>query len=149
LGGLNGSLASTWSSFKSTGDLLARDALVEHYWPVVKGHAWDAPNHQSTIQDEDIAQDLYVELVRCMERFDPDQGIPFEGFVYRRLWGEARRSLNRWEFGPIQPKRGKPVGCRMVLFTDQDSDIKHMLEEGVQRYLAAQKRANNGTGEEI
>lgn len=78
--------------WKRHGDRRARDQICECYMPLVRRLAWRFES-SSAEPFEDLLQVACVGLVVAMDRFDPDRGIPFAGFLVPTVLGELRHHL--------------------------------------------------------
>jgi RNA polymerase sigma factor FliA len=69
-------------------DLQTRDALVERFLPLVKSEAERLGSHLPSHVDR---QELYAEgavgLLRAVSNFDPTQGVSFQIYARKRIWG--------------------------------------------------------------
>ena len=73
----------------SAGDERAREDLVRHYLPFAEAMA----NRYRTAREphEDLQQVASMGLLKAIDRFDPDRGVPFKGFAGPTILGELKR----------------------------------------------------------
>jgi RNA polymerase sigma-B factor len=71
------------------GDERAREDLVRHYLPFAEAMA----NRYRTAREphEDLQQVASMGLLKAIDRFDPDRGVPFKGFAGPTILGELKR----------------------------------------------------------
>ncbi len=74
---------------RDTGDPDARDRLIAHYLPFARRLASRLYRRGEPL--EDLCQVAYEYLVRAIDRFDPDRGIPFQGFASPTIAGAIKR----------------------------------------------------------
>ncbi|MDX6632337.1 MAG: polymerase sigma-B factor [Solirubrobacterales bacterium] len=75
--------------FQANGDPAARQELVERYLPLVNRLAGRYRRGPEPI--EDLVQVASVGLVKAIDRFDPDRGIPLASFAVPTILGELKR----------------------------------------------------------
>jgi RNA polymerase sigma-B factor len=73
----------------AAGDGQARERLVRHYLPFAEALA----RRYRTAREphEDLEQVASMGLVKAVDRFDPDRGVPFKGFAAPTILGELKR----------------------------------------------------------
>jgi RNA polymerase sigma-B factor len=81
--------ASLTRSYQGSGDAAARQELVERYMPLVNRLAGRYRRGPEPI--EDLVQVASVGLVKAIDRFDPDRGIPLASFAVPTILGELKR----------------------------------------------------------
>jgi RNA polymerase sigma-B factor len=71
------------------GDERAREDLVRHYLPFAEAMA----NRYRTAREphEDLQQVASMGVLKAIDRFDPDRGVPFKGFAGPTILGELKR----------------------------------------------------------
>lgn len=82
--------------FLRSGDKRLKDKIVSCYAPLIKyvvgrfnlGHA-------STITKDDLYQAGIFGLLRALDRYRPESGIPFKSFAYKRIYGEVVDTLRK------------------------------------------------------
>lgn len=128
MSGLNGHLSSTWTQFKATGCLLARNRLVEHYWPMVERCSAAVKIHEATLDREDLVQGTFFRLIKAMSTYDPGRGVKFETYARRAILQSMWHDCNRWSFGPLRPDMRPPAERSLKAFTDLREDQKREVE---------------------
>jgi RNA polymerase sigma-B factor len=71
------------------GDTHAREALVARFMPLARSLA-RRYDHASEPFD-DLLQVAHVGLLKALDRFEPERGIPFQSFAIPTILGEVRR----------------------------------------------------------
>jgi RNA polymerase sigma-B factor len=75
--------------YRATADRAARDALVERFLPLADRVARRySKGHESP---DDLLQVAGIGLVKAIERFDADRGVPFPAFAIATISGEIKR----------------------------------------------------------
>jgi RNA polymerase sigma-B factor len=74
---------------KAEGDAAAREELIERYMPLVQRLA--ARYRHGKEPMEDLIQAGSVGLVKAVDRFDPDRGLPLASFAVPTILGELKR----------------------------------------------------------
>jgi len=71
------------------GDERAREELVRNYLPFAEAMA----NRYRTAREphEDLEQVASMGLIKAVDRFDPERGVPFKGFAGPTILGELKR----------------------------------------------------------
>ncbi len=86
-----------WSRFRSEKTRTARDELFALYAPyartVAARHFKD--RRGGDIEFPDLCQLAYTGLLEAIDRFDPDQGVPFKGYAARRISGSILDGLSK------------------------------------------------------
>ena len=72
-----------------TGDIAARDALVERFLPLAKHLA--RRYGRDSYHAEDLFQVASLGLLKAIDRFDSDRGIAFSSFATPTIVGELKR----------------------------------------------------------
>lgn len=74
---------------KGAGDERAREELVRHYLPFAEAMA----KRYRTAREphEDLEQVASMGLIKAVDRFEPDRGVPFKGFAGPTILGELKR----------------------------------------------------------
>lgn len=75
--------------YKQTGSVRLRNELVVRHKGVAEAMARRFAGRGEPL--EDLEQVAHFALIRSVERFDPDRGIPFVGFAVPTLLGELKR----------------------------------------------------------
>lgn len=91
-------VAALWRRFREEKDRAARDALVEHYLPLVRQTAGRlAMSLPSYVGEDDLYGAGCVGLLGALDRFDPSRDVKFETFASARVRGamlDELRSLD-------------------------------------------------------
>ena len=82
--------------FLRTGDKRFKDKIVSCYAPLIK-HVVGRFNlsHASTIDKDDLYQAGIFGLLKALERYRPENGVPFKSFAYKRIYGEVVDTLRK------------------------------------------------------
>jgi RNA polymerase primary sigma factor len=107
------------------GDAQAREELIEHLLPLVNSIA---RGYRTTgLESADLVQEGCVGILRALQRFDPDRGVPFS--TYAALW--IRQALQELRSDFIRPLRIPPKAVRQLaqlksehyrIYTDEHRD---------------------------
>lgn len=93
-------LADTWKDWVEGRNPQAREDLILHYLPWVKRKAKYMKNKGTPTDEEDLASAGVIGLIDAINRFDPDMGVPFEGFALSRVNGAMTDSQRRNDWAP-------------------------------------------------
>lgn len=78
-----------------------RNALMEHYLPVVKYTGeWLATRLPKEVETDDIISAGIEGLRRAIDSFDPDRGVKFETYCSARVRGAVLDALRRMDWVP-------------------------------------------------
>ena len=118
-----------WHSYKSKGDLSARDALVDMHMPIVdkivKRIRYNIPGNIAT---DDLFSYGIIGLLSAIDRFDLSSGFKFETFATWRVKGEIIDFLRREDFLP-KSVRAKIKNLQdKLLEIEADAGIMHLSE---------------------
>jgi RNA polymerase sigma factor FliA len=95
-----------WRAYKSTESVVV-DELIEAYLPLVnrvlERIAIRLPSH---VVIEDLSQAALLGLYKSIIAFDPERGVPFEGYAYPRIRGAVLDELRACDH-LSRNKRGK------------------------------------------
>ena len=95
-----------WRTWKSRGDIGARDRLVLSYSPMVRylaaKKARELPSH---CELEDLVSCGLLALIGAAERFDPARGATFEQYAWTRVAGAIVDELRRQDWVPRSARR--------------------------------------------
>ncbi|HEV3364083.1 MAG TPA: SigB/SigF/SigG family RNA polymerase sigma factor [Acidimicrobiia bacterium] len=83
--------------YHRTGDRHLREAIVERHAGLVRRLARRF-DHRGEDSD-DLVQVAYLGLLKAIDRFDPDRGLPFASFAVPTIIGELKRHFrdHRWQ----------------------------------------------------
>jgi RNA polymerase sigma-B factor len=85
------------------GDPSAREELVCRFLPMARRLAWRYRRPRESA--DDLVQVASLALVKAIERFDPDRGVPFSGFAVPTIVGELKRHLRDTCWSAYVPQR--------------------------------------------
>lgn len=87
--------AALWRAFRRDQGDAARQRLFDRYQPFARrlAAAQYARRAVGGFERTDIEQLAYEALLQAIPRFDPARGVPFEGFVRRRILGHISNGL--------------------------------------------------------
>ena len=85
------------------GDEHARDRLVEHYLPLARRIA--ARYRRGGEPLEDLVQVASLGLMKALDRFDPERGVPFASYAAPTIDGELKRFLRDTTWAAHVPQR--------------------------------------------
>lgn len=91
-----------------TGDLRAREELIERMLPLVNSIA--RRYRTAGLERGDLVQEGCVGILRALERFDPERGVPFS--IYATMW--IRQALQELRSDFIRPLRLPPKALRQL-----------------------------------
>ncbi len=99
-------MESTVAKLKETGEALVKEyvtthnprikgKIVEHFAPLIKNIVGRFNvQYSTTLSKEDLYQYGILGLLKALERYKPN-GVPFQAFAYKRIYGEVVDSLRR------------------------------------------------------
>jgi RNA polymerase sigma-B factor len=89
--GQDQSVEALFALLRSSGDMSAREALIERHLPLAKSLA---RRYSYTPQPiEDLVQVASLGLVKAVDAFDPERGVGFAAFAIPTIVGELKRSM--------------------------------------------------------
>jgi RNA polymerase sigma-B factor len=105
-------LLDAFRRYHTSGDRRLRNSLIE-------AHSWLATTCARRFQDrgeplEDLVQVALLGLVKAVERFDPDRGVPFAGFAMPTVTGELRRHFRDTTWALHVPRRMKELSALLA-----------------------------------
>lgn len=99
-------VSSLWVTYKTTNDKLARDHLILAFTPMVKRLAERlAMTLPSYVDGDDLLSYGIEGLVKAMERFALERGVPFEAYAVRRIKGAMLDGLRSLDWVPPHVRR--------------------------------------------
>ena len=90
-------------AYRETGDLTARERVVELYLPLVRALARRYANRGERL--EDLVQVGSLGLIQAIDRFDPDRGCDFGAFAMPTICGEIKKHLRDRSAAVRVPRR--------------------------------------------
>jgi RNA polymerase sigma factor (sigma-70 family) len=106
--GISGDEADALARRAQAGDQAARERLIQRLLPLV--HSTARRYRTDGLEHADLLQEGIVGLLRALERFDPDRGVPFAAFA---TWW-IRQSLQEARSDFIRPLRLPPKALRQL-----------------------------------
>lgn len=97
--------------WRDAGDRRDRDRLVIDHESIAQACARRFASRGEPL--DDLVQVAMLGLVKAVERFDPDKGIPFAGFAVPTITGELRRHFRDTTWAVHVPRRAKDLHVRM------------------------------------
>jgi len=100
-------LAQMWKAAKQSGDLEARELLIEHYLPLVRNIASGIIRKlRPGVELDDLISDGTFGLMRAVDAFDPARGVKFETYATPVVRGSIFNGLRSLDWVP-ERTRGK------------------------------------------
>jgi RNA polymerase sigma factor for flagellar operon FliA len=101
--GDHGLLEGLWRSYRATGDLKARNQLVEAYLPLAHGLARRARAYAlsvaaSATSQEDLLAIAEEGLIKAIESFDASKGLSFSTYANFRVMGHIKDAIRNDDF---------------------------------------------------
>ena len=93
-------------AFVASQDRRQRNELVERYMGLA---AHIAKRYQRTGIDDDVRQAAMIGLVKAVDRFDPEFGVPFASFAGSTIEGELKRYLRDHTWVVRVPRSAKEL----------------------------------------
>lgn len=85
-----------WSTYRATGDITARNQIIEHYLPMVERVALRlGPFLAKHAEHDDLVSYGTLGLIDAVAKFDPATSGNFRGFAWKRIKGEIFDQLRR------------------------------------------------------
>jgi RNA polymerase sigma factor (sigma-70 family) len=105
---VSGDAADVLAQRAQAGDEAAREELIHRLLPLV--HATARRYRTEGLEQADLLQDGIVGLLRALQRFDPERGVPFAAFA---TWW-IRQSLQEARSDFMRPLRLPPKALRQL-----------------------------------
>jgi RNA polymerase sigma-B factor len=84
-------IGALFAELQATGSVAVRDTLIERHLQLARNLA---ARYRYTSQSlEDLEQVASLALVKAVDRFDPDRGVPFAGYAIPTILGELKRHM--------------------------------------------------------
>jgi RNA polymerase sigma factor for flagellar operon FliA len=101
-------VSALWQRYKEGRERAARDALVEHYLPLVRHVAGRLSlGLPSQVEVDDLESFGLFGLLEAMERFDPARGIKFETYASTRVRGAIIDGLRAETWAPALRQKAR------------------------------------------
>lgn len=97
--------------YRRSGDLAARDELVEHALPLVRSLARRYAGKGESL--DDLVQVGCVGLLKAIDRFDPDAGHRFVSFAAPNITGEIKRHFRDHSWAVHVPRSVQELDARI------------------------------------
>lgn len=100
-----------FARYRTTGDRALRNELLVEHRGIAEAIARRFANRGEPL--EDLEQVAMLGLVKAIERFDPQRGIPFAGFAVPTITGELRRHFRDATWAVKVSRRAKDLHVRL------------------------------------
>ena len=121
-----------WEHWRTSRDMVARDALVSRYSPWSRMVARDVYVRVRAMASAwpDCAQNALVGLLEAINRFDPLRGITFQTYARHRIRGAVFNGMRalRENFQYEANDRGRPLVIRERVTTLVEEEVSDPLE---------------------
>ncbi|WP_426571546.1 SigB/SigF/SigG family RNA polymerase sigma factor [Aquihabitans sp. McL0605] len=104
-------LTARFQQYRETGDRRLRNELVAETRSLAEACARRFANRGEPL--DDLEQVAMLGLVKAVERFDPQFGVPFGGFAVPTITGELRRHFRDATWALKVPRRAKDLHVRI------------------------------------
>lgn len=99
-------------AYRATGDRALRNEIVIAYRGLAVALARRFADRGETL--DDLIQVAQVGLMKAVERFDPERGVPFSGFATPTVLGELRRHFRDLSWSVRVPRGMKDLHLRIA-----------------------------------
>jgi RNA polymerase sigma-B factor len=106
-------------TYRQTGDLRARDALVERYLPLARSLARRYRGSAEPL--EDLEQVASLALVKAVDGFDPARGTAFSSYAVPSIAGAIKRHFRDHGWSLRMPRDLQELAVRVERLTQQAS----------------------------
>jgi RNA polymerase sigma-B factor len=110
-------LAHRFAEYRRTGAESLRNALVAEHLSVAQAIARRFAGRGEPL--DDLEQVATVGLVKAVERFDPDLGVPFVGYAVPTITGELRRHFRDRTWVVKVSRRAKDLHVQLPAVVDR------------------------------
>jgi RNA polymerase sigma-B factor len=93
------------------GDASVRDELVEIFYPLAESLAKRYRNHGEPL--DDLVQVAALGLIKAIDRFDTDRGVPFSAYATPTILGELKRHFRDRTWSVRMPRRLQENAARV------------------------------------
>ena len=104
-------VVAKFQRWRKDGRRADRDELVVQHQSIAQACARRFASRGEPL--DDLVQVAMLGLVKAVERFDPEKGIPFAGFAVPTITGELRRHFRDATWSVHVPRRAKDLHVRM------------------------------------
>jgi RNA polymerase sigma-B factor len=98
--------------YHQTRDRAARAALVARFLPLARYLAWRY-HHGGGEPLDDLVQVASIGLLKAIDRFDPERGVPFPGFATPTITGELKRHFRDHSWAVRVPRGLQELALRV------------------------------------
>ncbi|WP_196279353.1 SigB/SigF/SigG family RNA polymerase sigma factor [Catellatospora vulcania] len=112
----------------------ARDRAIEWYLPMAGYLARRFRNYGEPL--DDITQAAVIGLIKAIDRYDAERGVPFVGFAFPTVLGEIRRHFRDTTWDIRVPRRIQELYREVAVVTEE---LTHELRRSPTTGLVAQR----------
>ncbi len=107
-------ILALFRKYQETGRRSIRNQLIEHHRGL--GLAIAADYSGRGVEDDDLRQIALLGILKAVERYDPERGIPFSSFASRTVNGEIKRWFRdrTWTVRPPRSAQERHLEVRQV-----------------------------------
>lgn len=107
-------ILALFRKYQETGRRSIRNQLIEHHRGL--GLAIAADYTGRGVEDDDLRQIALLGILKAVERYDPERGIPFSSFASRTVNGEIKRWFRdrTWTVRPPRSAQERHLEVRQV-----------------------------------
>jgi len=142
-------LSSVWKSYKASVNKKDRDTIVKNYIHLVKYIAGrmsiSMPDH---VDFNDLLSSGSMGLLKAIDNYNPERGVPFEYFASQRIRGEILDDLRRMDWVP-RSVRKKARDIEKSLMLIQNKLGRNPSDEEFAEFLAISPEELNQIYDEI
>jgi RNA polymerase sigma-B factor len=106
-----------WQDYQQTRKRSVRNALVNAHAGLAIRIASDYS--QRGVEDDDLHQVALLGLVKAVERYDPDRGVPFSPFASRTINGELKRYFRDHTWSVRPPRSAQEMHLQLRKTVDE------------------------------
>ena len=122
------------------GEARDRDELIERFLPLARSLALRYQRSGEPL--DDLLQVAALGLIKAIDRFDPQRGIPFSGYAVPTILGEIRRHFRDLTWAVRVPHDMRDLALRV------DRTVERLAEQLHRQPSVAEITAAVGLGEE-
>lgn len=106
-----------WTSYRSTGDVVARAQLLDRYLGLVHHVAREVGARTPAVELEELVSAGTIGLVRALDSFDLSRGLAFSTYAVRRIRGAILDDLRSRDWIPrsVRAKSRKLIAATATL----------------------------------